>query len=401
MWKKSALIVIAGAALLARAFDVLFVPTLAVNIPDQVRFVMPERGIHVPSVSRVERGQPFELSIAVVIREPLTAPLKLTGSIIAKGPNGKETEAVKPAEMFSIPVGVRGVFFSKLGIRGYFEPHDPIGEHQWTLTLKDEAGAGKTATAKIELVDAISDAKPMDKAEFESFFTRYYRQPRPERALAALRYFLTEGSARMRKKNGANPLHVLSGFAEIFRLNPQFWDELAAATTDLSEEQQLSMALIFAGIGKKAVMSQKEVIDPQVQAQIGLFAGKNPLAFSQVKTPAHLDMLWMQFFVTGKFEPIRRLAWELRARPGMTLKEAKARADAKKPLSDEEKKEVLGQLIRHAAHWSLVSNLRQGNQLEGFYLETIVRRKLFTDKTAAAMIVHVLKQAQTQKQRGN
>ena len=402
MWKILILTVVAGATLLVRAYDVLFMPTLAVNIYDQVQFVMPERGIHVPTVSRVERGQPFELSVAVMIREPLTAPLKLTGSIIAKAPNGKETQAVKPVEMFSIPAGGKGVFFSKLGVRGFFEPQDPTGEHRWILTLKDEAGETKTATAKIALADAISDAKPMDKAEFNKFFSHYYRQPKPERALAALRYFLSEGDAQMRKKKGYNPIHILVGFSELFRLNPQFWDELAAATTNLSEEQQLSMALIFAGIGKEAVMSQKEVIDPQVQVQIAQFAGKNPLAFSEVKNAAQLDVLWTKFFVTGKFDPVRRLAAELRARKGMKLKEAKARSDAKKPLSDAEKKEVMEQIIRHAAYWSLTSNFRQGNRLVGFYLETIVRRKLFTDPTAAGMIVQVLKQAQTtQKQRGN
>ena len=378
------------------AYQVLFVPTLAVNVADQVRFVDPARGVAIHSVSRVERGQPFELCVAIVIREPLTAPLKLEGSV-----RGADAAAGATAvEMFDLPAGAKGAFFAKTRVRGRFEAADRPGEFRWELVLRDPAtGERRTATAKLTLAERISDDRPMTRAEFNRFFSNYYRRPCPERLLAALKFFLGEGDAELRKKKRAGVLHILHGFALAFRLNPQFWDELAAATRGLPEHQRLYLALIFAGIGKPAVLSQKDAIDPQVAVQIAQFAGRNPLAFAEVKAPAHLDMLWMEFFVTGNFEPVRRLAAELRPRSGMTLKEAQARTAAGGKLTSGEKAAVQAHIIRSAAIWSISTNLRQDHRLLAYYLETILRRRLYPNAGTAAALAAIfrnLNQAKTQ-----
>lgn len=403
MLKKLGAVWALTAGLLLAAYDVNFFPTLAVNTADQVRFVMPERGIGLSRVRRVERNQPFTLSISVWLREQIDRPLKLIGSIAAKKPDGSAGTGVPEMELFDLPAGAKGVFFAKVEVRGVFEPSDPTGDWEWTLTLKDAgdpAGAVRTATSGIQLADSISDARPMNKEEFSRLFSSYYRNPRPERLLAALKYFLAEGDAEIRKKKNYNPNHVLHGLAEAFKLNPQFHDDLAAATTGLTEQQQLFMALIFAELGKDAVMAQKEVIDPQVQVMIGQFAGKNPLAFSQVKNPVHLDMLWAEFFITGKFEPVRRLAAELRKRPGISLADGTAKIKAKQPLTPEEKRQMGEQLVQFAADWSLTSNLRQGHRLLGFYLETILRRKLLPDPYITGRLVGILTKAGTTQRKG-
>ena len=151
------------------------------------------------------------------------------------------------------------------------------------------------------------------------------------------------------------------------------------------------LALIVADLGKEAVLSQKELIDPQVAAQIGQFAGRNPLAFDEVKNPVHLDMLWMEFFVTGRFEPVRRLAAELCPRPGVTLKQAKARIDSGGKLTDEEKLALRAHVVQAAAIWSVSSNLRRNDHLLAFYLETVLRRRLYPVPEAAPVLAAILK----------
>ncbi|MCI5779492.1 MAG: hypothetical protein MR051_06740 [Lentisphaeria bacterium] len=403
MLKKLGAVWALTAGLLSAAYDVNFFPTLAVNTADQVRFVMPERGIGLSRVRRVERNQPFTLSISIRLREQTDRPLKLIGTIAAKKPDGTAGTGVPETELFDLPAGAKGVFFAKIEVRGVFEPSDPTGDWEWTLTLRDAgdpAGTVRTATAGIQLADSISDARPMDRAELNRFLTNYYRNPRPERLMAALKFFLGDGDAELRKRKNFNPNPVIHGLAEAFRLNPQFHDDLAAATAGLTERQQLFMALIFAELGKDAVMAQKEVIDPQVQVMIGQFAGKNPLAFSEVKNPVHLDMLWMEFFITGKFEPVRRLAAELRKRPGISLADGTAKIKAKQPLTPEEKRQMGEQLIQFSADWSLTFHLRQGHRLAGFYLETIFRRKLLPDPYVLGRLVGILTKAGTTQRKG-
>lgn len=361
------------------AFDVMLIPTLMVNIEDQVKFVPSEHGVYIHTVRQVGPGQPFHLKLALSLKEPAAEPLKISGALFRRAPGGSVGQVFSERVLFDIPAGVKGVFFSPVAVTAHFAEDDAEGSYEWILQYSGSAKNGKVSAA-LKLVESIFDSAEMDEAGFNRFFHSYYRAPQPERVFAALKYFLTHGEALMRqKKQTFNPGHIVHGFVQIFKLNPQFHDELAKATVNCPAKERLYYALIFAGLGKDAVMAQKELIDPQVQVQIAEFAGKNPLAFTDVKVPAHLDMLWMEFFVTGKFEPVRRIAAELRKREGMTLRQAQAKVKSGQQLTDDEKKLLTGQMVQYAADWSLTSNIKQGNVLISHYLQSIVRKKLIQD----------------------
>ncbi len=361
------------------AYDLMVIPTLLVNVEDQVKFCAPDHGIFIQTVKQVEPGQPFHLKLALKLPEAAPQPLKISGTFSRRAPGGSEVEIFRDRALFDIPAGAKGIFFSATSISGLFAGNDAGGSYEWILQYSDGSRRDKTF-ATLKLVESIIDSKAVDMAEFNRIFSNYYRNARPEKLLAALDFFLTSGEAVMRqKKKDFDPRHIISGFVHAFKLNPQFHDELARATVNSPPKHHIYYALIFAGLGKEAVMAQKEVIEPLVQVQIGQFSGKNPLAFSEVKTPAHLDMLWMEFFITGKMEPIRRIAAELRKREGMTLQQAQEKIKSGGTLSEAEKKLLAEHLLQFAANWSLSSNLQQGHRLIGGYLQSIVRKKLIED----------------------
>ena len=55
--KRLLVIITLFAALLLSAYDVMLIPTLTVNVADQLQHVPLNRGLFVPSVYSVERGQ--------------------------------------------------------------------------------------------------------------------------------------------------------------------------------------------------------------------------------------------------------------------------------------------------------------------------------------------------------
>ena len=382
----------------ACALEVLFFPTLAVNTDDQLNYVMPHRGIYVPLVSRVEVGQPLKLTVSVAGKEKFAEPLKLTATLISKAPDGKEKTAFKDVPFFDIPAGAQGILSPGKYIGGVFEKGDPPGKYTYTLILKDAGEKSYRAECSLELVPQISDDKAMDAAEFRKFFSSYYRNPRPDRIFAAWNYYLGEGVAIQRKKEGKNfnPMAVLKGFCELFRINPQFHSRLAAMSREVPSGKYGYYAIVFGGLGKEFLEKYSKSINPEILKIVAGFKGRDPLAFKDVVHASQLDVLWVEFFITGKFEPVRRLTDQLRKQPVFSIEEAKKRQAEKKPLSAKEQKELLNGLIQMADVWSLKSNLKQ-HQLLGFYLETVLARKLYADVQTAATVAAILKDYNSKK----
>jgi hypothetical protein len=190
---------------------------------------------------------------------------------------------------------------------------------------------------------------------------------------------------------------VLLGFCEILKVNPQYQDEFAAMSRQAAVEDHAYYAFVFAGLGEDFLKKYAGVIAPDVMTLVKRLDGEDPFALKEITQAYHLDMLWGKFMVTGRFEPISLLCRELRNRPVRSVEEAKKRIDSGKELTAEEKIKLNNQLLQYAAAWSLQSNLQQGHMLAGFYMETILRRKLYTDKQEAVLIEFIFKNLNSKK----
>ena len=288
-------------------------PSLMVNLTDQAIFVPKNRPLQVKTVSKVERGQPFYVNAALILKQPLEKELQLSGTMrISSAP---ETEtSLKWSEPIRLPANSRGVIILPRYITVIFDQKDKPGKRDFTLTLTDGDKKILTASASVELVESITDFNMMDKKEFDQFFVRYYSNPRPERLLAALNYFLTEEVIAARRKNRRyDPRSILHGFAEAFKLNPQFYDELARMS-GTEPHKNFDFAFLLADIGPQIYTKHKSAINPHVIAQLEKFNYRSPMAMQEPEIPAHLDILIAEFFITGKFAPVKRLTANLQKR---------------------------------------------------------------------------------------
>ena len=188
-----------------------------------------------------------------------------------------------------------------------------------------------------------------------------------------------------------NPLPVLCGFAELYRLNPQLRPGLVSHAGGCSPLHKRYVAMVLAGAGA----SGKELAeaDADTMALFSSFGGRNPLTFDDLVDPAQLDALWVVFFVTGRSEPLRRIVNELRRRDEISLAEARARQGK---LSQEERRKLMNHLLGMAAKWSLDSNARR-HKLVFFYLEAMLKRKQYPDDQAGAGLAEILSRAAAER----
>lgn len=385
---------------LSAGWEIKIFPTLMVNLNDQLRHVPQNRGLQVTTASKVERNQPFTVNAAIMLKKPLQKAMDFSGHITFTSPDGKTEIPAESAKMFSLPAGTRGIHISPHFLKATFDPPDKCGKYRFSLTVKDDSGNARTASTEVELVDSITDFRPMDNREFYSFVQPYYTHPKPERLLAALNYFLSEGIIEMRLNSKRfNALPTLYFFAEVFRNNPQFFDELAKMSgKDKPKDQYL--AILFYQIGQSFLKPYKEKINPYILKQISRI--KKPL-LTEKETVRHfqqLDLLWAEFYANGNFNSIRRITDCLRRQPELSVSEAKKITDSGKKLTAEQRQHLLNSLNKIAASMSMVNNIKKGHRLAGFYLETILVKKLYPDETASRLISEILINAKSTK-KGN
>ncbi|MBR7107138.1 MAG: hypothetical protein IKC89_01850 [Lentisphaeria bacterium] len=369
-------------------------PSLMVNLTDQANFVPRNRPLQINTVSKVERGQPFYVNAALILKQPLEKDLQLTGTMRI---STKKTEtSLKWSEPIRLPAGSRGVIILPRYITVIFDQKDKPGKRDFTLTLTDGDKKILTASAAVELVESITDFRMMDKKEFDQFFARYYSNPRPERLLAALNYFLTEEvvARRRNRKRRYDPRSVLHGFAEAFKLNPQFFDELANMS-GTEAHKNFDFAFLLADIGPQMYTKHKAAINPHVIAQMEKFNYRNPMEVKQPELPVHLEILMSEFLITGRFAAVKRLTATLTKKRELSIHEVKKLTDGNKKLSPEQQKLFRNWLMRTISVIALRSCLKDQHHLLRFYLEYILNNKVETDKQSATIIAALLNEAKS------
>ena len=402
MLKKCFFVAALLAAVSSFAIDGKLMFTLAPNIEDQFVHIMPFRAPFVPHVGKCVRNQPVMLHLALInpAADKDGKVLVEVESIRSIDPNGKVKDVVEPGKPVVALQGVRrnkgdfsGVMLGNPSIEMIAEDSDPLGKMRVTVRVRDRGdNSVKELAAEIELVERLEGVpdKPMTAGEMSKFLTGYYKNPDPAKIPAAFAAFLKWDAEGAVGKRNYDPLMWLCGFAELYKLNPQFRPALIRNAAEYSDIHKLYVALILAEAG--AAETELKDADPELKRQFAEIKkqGKSPLSFDTVANPSQLDALWMRFLVTGKFEPIRRLVRELRKRDGaMTVDELKKLG--RRP-TDEEIQKVMPSLIGGAAEWSLASNARQ-HELVAYYLESILNRKEYPDDAAVVKLVGMLLKA--------
>jgi len=393
MLKKCFLAMALLACVSSFALNGKLVFTLSPSVPDEFAHIMPYRPPHIPFIGKCVRNQPVMLHL--VLANPAVGKdgkvLVEVESIKSIDPNGKTKELVEAGKPLVALQGVKkkksdfsGVMLSPICLNAVAEDGDPLGKMRMVFSVRDRGDDSTLElAAEIELVEKLPGEpdKPMTAAEMSKFLVGYYLKPDPAKIPAAFAAFMRLDSEKFGVDKSYNPLMWLCGFAELYKLNPQLRPALVKCAAEYSGVRKQYIALILAEAGAKD--DELKDADPELRKMFDKVKGRHPLSFREVTAPMQLDALWMEFLVTGRFEPIRRLVDELRKRDGvMTLDEVKKLG--RKP-TEEEMKKAMPALIGGAAEWSLASNARQ-HKLVGYYLEAILMRKQYPDDAAVVKI---------------
>ena len=115
----------------------------------------------------------------------------------------------------------------------------------------------------------------------------------------------------------------------------------------------------------------------------------NPWQIAEPYMEEDINCFWMEFYFTGKSEPILKVANQLRNRPIISPGQLK---NKKGELTVAEKSKLRNYYSASSAAWSLSTNTSQHN-LVFFYLEYMLENGKFADTTAASKIQKTLVRA--------
>ena len=353
--------------------------TLAPNITDEFCHIMPYRFPLIPTVGRCVRKQ--QVTLVMLLANPAADK---DGRVLVEAerawsiePDGSVKELVESGKPMPVLQGVKksaqdfsGVMLSGFRVILRVEEGVPLGRMRLNIRLRDRGD-----DSVLELSEEIEAAEnlcgvpeqPMSFEEMSYFLGNYYRKPDPEKIPAAFAAFLKFDEENVGQKKNYDPLMWLRGFAELYKLNPHLRPALVggAAAYSVIHKQYAALILAEAEVGE----SELEGADPELRRMFDKVKGKSPLSFGDITNQAQLDALWMSFFTTGKFEPIRRIVHELRKRDDKLTVEAAQKPD-RNPAAEESRKMMIGR----AALCSLASNACR-HKLVGYYLESILMRR--------------------------
>ena len=365
------------------AFEGKIVCSKAQNIHDQWKGILPGRPPLISHCSQVVRLEPFSVNVFFLNPAIKDGKVHVTGKLKIQNPDGKINFDVQLKPQTFPCENAKSIFLFTDYIMVSFDPPDTIGEYIFMAELKDEnSGATASIQTTIKLEEKISLTP--DKAPLTAI-ANYYQSPTPQNILPAFNDFL-KAVPDIKKKQGKNfnPLPTLSLFFRLLQANPQLHADFAKLVDSLQnpEEQFLGVTILHELGEKPFALLTKEAQSRWNPQTAGTFQ------VSKVITPWQLDILWSEFFATGKKAPLETIIAELKLMQGNLSPE-----DYKKlPKPTEKDRESLMRFITGlAASWSLGSNAKQ-HQLVAFYLEAMLKRKEIQDKFTYAVVAGKLKE---------
>ena len=202
-----------------------------------------------------------------------------------------------------------------------------------------QKGADRPAGGDVERFHAalLRDGTNPDVIEWATWNTFYYLDPKPERTVAAIRFFSEQGAFQRAQQ----PLAVF--FGRVFAQNAKSLTEWIEDLRKEREDRQFlaALALWFSRVDGRDRLLQRlsEGGSPRLTKYVQeLRADTAPdLTTLDARSPVELDMLWASFFATGDDRYVLRVIRALSAAP-----------QDKSPA-----------IVAAAARWSLTANARQ------------------------------------------
>lgn len=240
---------------------------------------------------------------------------------------------------------------SQAVVRMCFDPEDPFGEYKINVTAYDHV-LGRTNSVEESIEQVGFKVDKLSEEEREQVFVNYPANPNPSKAFAA---FLQTGHSFFNEGN--EPIWSAIWFYKtVFENNEYLVPHLLAEFPKCNRKQQKDTILLLALLDKLDGL-------PKLPSELRVFkrvmeAGRVPNPYATITNGRQLDMLWAEYFATGRVKPIRQLleALELVEYVGTLEKIKSGELDKDDPNVF---REGMLEAVFQSALWSLRSNCAQ------------------------------------------
>ncbi|MDF7822403.1 hypothetical protein P4B35_00140 [Pontiellaceae bacterium B12227] len=185
-----------------------------------------------------------------------------------------------------------------------FDPADVFGEYRINLTAVDLVNHQTNCQSEVLLLKKFS-FQTLEESEREKLFFEYATAPDPSRAASA--FMQTEHSFF---DDESEPIwSAVWFFKTIFEENEYLIPHVLNEYPSASRKQKRDIILMMALLDKLDRL-------PRMSGDLKSFqrlmeAGRVPDPYAEITTGKQLDMLWAEFFATGRIKPVRQIVSSL------------------------------------------------------------------------------------------
>lgn len=343
-------------------FDFLMVPSAGDPAIDMWHRTLRHTALAIPEATSVYKGQPFQVvlvfqgfGLAEGGRAEVTYGLRIYG------PDGQELltdEDLIGVQTDGLEPGVLALSATLVTL--LFEPDDPFGRYQIEAMAHDRiSGERKKRSAEIDLVP-FGQARPLASEEsFRNWLISYYLKPDPARALLAyLQYAEIEHPV-----TGQLDFSQITFFQLLFEQHPFLARALAESYPGSDVATQLKVLFMLAMMDYREADYLDDLSEPEKAFFESIRMIYPPEAYEELSSPQQLDMLWAEFYATGRYAPVAQVV------AGLELAAFEGAPEAFPEGADNEGKarfKAFREVLLQSVRWSLLNNIRQHPLVKGY-----------------------------------
>jgi hypothetical protein len=346
-------------------FDAKVLPSIADKELDFWFYTPPDTGPIIPVAKKVYPNQTFMLLIFCRVHPvDSQSDVNITYDMQIKNPDDKLIDDVKESSYYKGPlVKNRLILSNDHVLEMSFEASDVVGTYQIQTTFYESISKRSFSTsAEIELVEFKKPKPFSSEEEFSDWIMTYYRQPDPVRSFSGILDFVKTEEDWIKES-----YMLLAFFRRIFHDNPFLWEYYSQLYEQSSNEGKEKMLLVAAVVpdNKEKKVYLKKIKGAMESLYKECSQVKIPSTDEKITTAVQLDILWMDFFASGTYEPVKKIV------SALVLKEydeicKKVKSGEIADMTEEIERKLMLGIAYQAAEWSLISNCMQSERVHKY-----------------------------------
>lgn len=336
----------------ANTLDGLIVPSIMGRELDAWYYTLPGTSPKIISTDVVFRNQPFNVLVFLKDYTIKDNYVNVIYDIQVFDPDGKMTEDnIIGINAYKGNVKQTNILLlCKDRIMLVFTDKYLFGKYKIKIILKDQnSGLNKSIENEVELVPFSTGEKFTSLDEFNKWATYYYQNIEPGRIINTIKQFVNTDKEWINEN-----YHYLTFITRVIDENEFLIKYVKEDYLNSTQQEQKKFLLIYALMR----IDNTELIDVLNNEYIKIYENfKNMEKIStegELDSLVQLDMLWMDFFATGKYQPVKRIISALKlGEYSGTIDKIKNKEIAK---TEESMSRAMLEGVYKGALWSIKNN---------------------------------------------